>query len=67
MRPLSEMQRKIYRQEHDNGAIADATNASTKQALQTALAKANSGIAATDLAAAQKDASAAEASLKSAK
>ena len=50
-----------------NGAIPDATGASTKQALQSALTKATSGLAATDLAAAQKDASAAEAMLKSAK
>ena len=50
-----------------NGAIPDATSASTKQALQSALTKATSGLAATDLAAAQKDASAAEAMLKSAK
>jgi len=49
------------------GAIPDSTNASTKQKLEDALAKANSGIAATDLAAAQKDASAAAAVLKSAK
>src|ERR1700693_2895621 len=38
-----------------NGAIVDATNASTKQALQAALAKANNGIAATELAAAQAE------------
>jgi hypothetical protein len=50
-----------------NGAIPDATNASTKQALQSALTKATRGLAATDLAAAQKDASAAQAMLKSAK
>jgi hypothetical protein len=49
------------------GAIPDSTKPSTKQALAAALAKANSGIAATDLAAAQKDASAAEAMLKAAK
>jgi hypothetical protein len=49
------------------GAIPDATKPSTKQALQGALAKANSGLAASDLAAAQKDASDAEAMLKSAK
>src|SRR5579871_3176158 len=46
-----------------NGAIPDATSASAKQALQAALAKANSGLAATDLATAQKDASATEAML----
>jgi hypothetical protein len=50
-----------------NGAIPDATNAATKEALQAALAKASSGIAATDLAAAQKDASAAEMTLKGVK
>jgi len=50
-----------------SGAIPDSTNSSTKQALEAALAKANSGIAATDLATAQKDASAAAAMLKSAK
>ena len=49
------------------GAIPDSSSASSKQALEAALAKANSGIAATDLAAAQKDASATEAMLKSAK
>jgi hypothetical protein len=49
------------------GAIPDSTNASTKTSLEAALAKANSGIAATDLAAAQKDASATEAMLKSVK
>ena len=49
------------------GAIPDSTKASTKAALESALAKANSGIAATDLAAARKDAAAAEAALKSAK
>lgn len=50
-----------------NGAIPDTATASSKQALEAALAKANSGIAATDLAAAQKDAAAAEAMLKAAK
>jgi len=50
-----------------SGAIPDSTNSSTKQALEAALAKANSGIATTDLATAQKDASAAAAMLKSAK
>jgi hypothetical protein len=50
-----------------SGAIPDSTNPSTKQALEAALAKANSGIAATDLATAQKDAAATEAMLKSAK
>jgi hypothetical protein len=50
-----------------NGAIPDSTSASTKQALQAALDKANSGLASNDLAAAQKDASGAEAMLKSVK
>jgi len=49
------------------GAIPDSANAATKKSLEAALATANSGIAATDLAAAQKDASATEATLKSAK
>jgi hypothetical protein len=49
------------------GAIPDSTNAATKQKLEAALAKANSGIAATDFAAAQKDASSTEAMLKAAK
>jgi hypothetical protein len=50
-----------------NGAIPDSGNASTKQSLQAALAKANSGLAANDLATAQKDASATEAMLKDVK
>jgi hypothetical protein len=50
-----------------NGAIPDSTSASNKQALEAALANANSGIAATDFAAAQKDASAAEITLKAVK
>ncbi len=49
------------------GAIPDSTAASTKQALQAALAEAESGLAASDLPTAQKDASATEAMLKSAK
>lgn len=49
------------------GAIPDTTDAATKQKLENALAKANSGIAATDLATAQKDASAAAAELKTVK
>ncbi|HEX3430669.1 MAG TPA: hypothetical protein VHT03_07265 [Rhizomicrobium sp.] len=49
------------------GAIPDSTSAATKRALEGALAKANDGIAASDLATAQKDASAAAAMLKSAK
>ena len=39
------------------GAIPDSSDPQTKQQLEAAVAKANSGIAATDLAAAQKDAS----------
>lgn len=50
-----------------SGAIPDSTNASTKASLEAALAKANSGIAATDLASAQKDAAATQAALKSVK
>jgi hypothetical protein len=50
-----------------SGAIADSTSASTKQALKAALDKANSGLAAADLPAAQKDASAAESMLKAVK
>lgn len=50
-----------------SGAIPDTTTASTKQKLESALAEANRGIAATDLAAAQKAASATEAMLKTAK
>lgn len=50
-----------------NGAIPDSSNAQTKQALEAALAKANTGIAATDLAAAQKDASDTQAMLKTIK
>jgi hypothetical protein len=49
------------------GAIPDSTSPSMKQALEAALAKANGGIAATDLAEAQKDASTTEAMLKTAK
>lgn len=50
-----------------SGAIPDSSNAQTKQALEAALAKANSGLAATDLAAAQKDASDTQAMLKAVK
>jgi len=50
-----------------SGAIPDSTSASTKHVLQAALASAESGITATDLAAAQKAASATEATLKTAK
>ncbi|HEY3777491.1 MAG TPA: hypothetical protein VGL35_05495 [Rhizomicrobium sp.] len=49
-----------------NGAIPDSTNAATKGKLQSALATANSGLAATDLATAKKDAADAEAALKTA-
>ena len=49
------------------GAIPDSTSASTKQTLEAALAKANSGIAATDMATAQKDAASTAAMLKAAK
>lgn len=47
-----------------NGAILDSTDAAKKKSLQAAADKAASGIAATDLAAAQKDASETEAMLK---
>jgi len=50
-----------------SGAIPDATNPATKQALEAALVKANSGLAANDLATAQKAASATEAMLKAVK
>jgi hypothetical protein len=50
-----------------NGAIPDSTNPTTKQALQGAVAQANTGLAATDLATAQKDASTTEAMLKAVK
>jgi len=46
------------------GAIPDADSDSTRQALETALSKANSGLAANDLATAQKDAAGTEALLK---
>ncbi|HEY1612863.1 MAG TPA: hypothetical protein VGF97_04105 [Rhizomicrobium sp.] len=49
------------------GAIPDSSNATVKQALLGAVAKANSGIAATDLATAQKDASETAAMLKAVK
>ncbi|HEY3637553.1 MAG TPA: hypothetical protein VGK90_05320 [Rhizomicrobium sp.] len=49
-----------------NGAIPDS-GAQSKQALEAALAKANSGLAATDLPTAKKDASDAEAALKAIK
>lgn len=47
------------------GALVDATSASTKTSLQTALSQAQAGIASTDLGTAQKDATAAAATLKS--
>ncbi|HTT84055.1 MAG TPA: hypothetical protein VMF67_11280 [Rhizomicrobium sp.] len=50
-----------------NGAIPDSSDPRTKQALEAALAKANSGLGATDLAPARKDASDTEAMLKSVK
>jgi hypothetical protein len=50
-----------------SGAIPDSSGASTKQALQAALAKAQSGLAATDVATAQQDASATEGMLKAVK
>lgn len=46
------------------GAIPDADSESTRQALQAALAKANSGLASNNLATAQKDAAGTEAMLK---
>jgi hypothetical protein len=46
------------------GAIPDASSDSTRQALQSALAKADSGLASNDLATAQKDAAATETMLK---
>ena len=49
-----------------NGAIPDTADAAKKKSLEAAAAKAASGIAATDLAAAQKDASETEAMLKAA-
>jgi hypothetical protein len=49
-----------------NGAIPDAS-AAQKAKLQTALTQANAGLAATDLAAAQKDAAAAGAAIDGAK
>jgi len=47
------------------GALVDATNATTKSSLQTALTQAQAGIATGDLATAQKDAASAAATLKS--
>ena len=49
-----------------NGAIPDTTDAAKKKSLEAAAAKATTGIAAADLAAAQKDASETEAMLKAA-
>jgi hypothetical protein len=48
-----------------NGALADATSASTKTNLQNAVNEAQAGLASSDLATAKKDASAASATLKS--
>ena len=50
-----------------NGAIPDATDAGVKQKLEAALAKAKAGIAATDIAAAHKDAAEAADALKALK
>jgi len=46
------------------GAIPDADSDSARQALEAALSKANSGLASSDLATAQKDAAGTEAMLK---
>jgi hypothetical protein len=46
------------------GALVDATSASTKTSLQTALSQAQAGIASNELGMAQKDAAAAAATLK---
>jgi hypothetical protein len=53
-------------QNQGSGALPDATSAATKQSLQKAVAQAQAGLATNDLAAAQKDATAASAALKSA-
>jgi hypothetical protein len=50
-----------------NGAIPDSTDAAQKAKLQTAVSQAQAGIAATDLAAAQKDAADTAATIASAK
>jgi hypothetical protein len=50
-----------------NGAIPDSTNAATKETLEGALAKAREGLAATELTAAQQDASETAAMLTKAK
>ncbi len=50
-----------------NGAIADSTDAAQKVKLQAAVAKAQAGIAASDLAAAQKDATDTAAAIDAAK
>jgi hypothetical protein len=50
-----------------SGAIPDSSNPQTKRALEAALAKANSGLASSDLAAAQKDATDTEEMLKAVK
>ncbi|HEX3756055.1 MAG TPA: hypothetical protein VHV26_13365 [Rhizomicrobium sp.] len=50
-----------------NGAIPDSTSASQKSKLETAVASAQAGIAATDLATAQKDATDTASAIGSAK
>jgi hypothetical protein len=50
-----------------NGAIPDSTDAAQKAKLQTAVAQLNTGLAATDMAAAAKDATDAAATIGSAK
>ena len=50
-----------------NGAIADSTDAAQKTKLAAAVTKINAGLASTDLAAAQKDASDASAAIDGAK
>jgi hypothetical protein len=52
-------------QNQGGGALVDATSSSTKTSLQTALSQAQAGIASNDLSTAQKDATAAAATLKS--
>ena len=47
------------------GALVDATSASTKTSLQTAVTQAQAGLATSDIGAAQKDAASAAATLKS--
>ncbi len=50
-----------------NGAIPDTTDAAKKKSLEAALAKANAGIATTDVKAAQADATATAAALRAIK